>query len=338
MSHGAAIFGCAGMTLGDAERHLFEASDPVGFVLFARNIDEPGQVRTLVAALRESVGREAPVLIDQEGGRVARLRPPHWREAPAAARFGELAKLDRFVAAEAAALNSRLLADELLTLGIDVDCLPVLDVPSPDADAVIGDRAYGDTAKLVAMLGRAACGGLLAGGVLPVIKHIPGHGRAGADSHHALPVVTTPVAELERTDFVPFRDLAGMPLAMTAHVIYTDIDRARPATLSPSVIGQVIRGSIGFDGLLLSDDIGMGALSGPMAERGAAALAAGCDVVLHCSGELDEMQAIAADLPRLDDAGEARFATALAAKRSPQAFDVAVADSHIAQLLQAPLS
>jgi beta-N-acetylhexosaminidase len=338
VSHGAAIFGCASLTLSDQERRLFEACDPLGFILFARNLEAPEQVRALVAAMRESVGREAPVLIDQEGGRVARLGPPHWREAPAAARFGELAKLDRFVAAEAAALNSRLLADELAALGIDVDCLPVLDVPAAGADAIIGDRAYGDTPEVVAMLGRAACGGLLAGGVLPVIKHIPGHGRAGADSHLALPVVATPLAELEKTDFAPFRALADMPLAMTAHVVYADIDRARPATLSPTVIGQVIRGAIGFDGLLMSDDIGMGALSGPVAERGEAALAAGCDVVLHCNGEFDEMQAIAKGLPRLDAAGDERLAKALAAKRSPQAFDVAAADSHVAQLLQAPPS
>ena len=338
MSQGAAIFGCAGLTLSDQEQRLFEACDPLGFILFARNLETPEQVRALVAAMRESVGREAPVLIDQEGGRVARLGPPHWREAPAAARFGELAKLDRFVAAEAAALNSRLLADELTALGIDVDCLPVLDVPSPGADAIIGDRAYGDTPDIVSMLGRAACGGLLAGGVLPVIKHIPGHGRAGADSHHALPVVTTPRAELEKTDFAPFRALADMPLAMTAHVVYADIDRSRPATLSPTVIEQAIRGAIGFDGLLMSDDIGMGALSGPVAERSEAALTAGCDVVLHCNGEFAEMQAIAKDLSRLDEAGEARLAKALAAKRVPQDFDVAAADSHVAQLLQAPQS
>ncbi len=338
MSHGAVIFGCAGLTLSDAERKLFEACDPLGFILFARNLEDPEQVRALVAAMRECVGREAPVLIDQEGGRVARLGPPHWREAPAAARFGELAQLDRFVAAEAAALNSRLLADELTALGIDVDCLPVLDVPASGADGVIGDRAYGDTPEVVAMLGRAACGGLLAGGVLPVIKHIPGHGRAGADSHHALPVVTAPRSELEKTDFAPFRALADMPLAMTAHVVYGDIDRVRPATLSQTVIEEVIRGSIGFEGLLMSDDIGMGALSGPVAERGEAALAAGCDVVLHCNGDFDEMQAVADRLPRLHDDGEERLAKALAAKRPPQAFDVAGADSHVTQLLQAPLS
>ncbi len=338
MSHGAAIFGCAGTTLSDAERRLFETCDPLGFIVFGRNLEAPEQARALVAAMRGCVGREAPVLIDQEGGRVARLGPPHWREAPAAARFGALAQLDRFVAAEATALNSRLLADELTALGIDVDCLPVLDVPSAGADAIIGDRAYGDTPEVVAMLGRAACGGLLAGGVLPVIKHIPGHGRAGADSHHALPVVQASAAELEKTDFAPFRALADMPLAMTAHVVYADIDRVRPATLSPMVIEQVIRGAIGFDGLLMSDDIGMGALTGPVAERSEAALAAGCDVVLHCNGDLDEMQAIANGVPRLDEAGEARLARALAAKRAPQAFDVAAADSHVAQLLQAPLS
>ncbi len=335
MTPAAVIFGCAGTRLTEAERRLFAATDPLGFILFGRNVESPEQLAGLVRALREAVGRQAPVLIDQEGGRVARLGPPHWRAPPPARRFGELARLDRFVAAEATALNSRLIAAELAAAAIDIDCLPVLDLGVPGADAVIGDRAYGEDAELVAMLGRAACGGLLAGGVLPVIKHIPGHGRAGADSHHALPSVHAAREELERTDFAPFRALADMPLAMTAHVVFTAIDGERPATLSPKVIGEVIRGGIGFDGLLLSDDIGMGALSGAPAERTLAALAAGCDVVLHCSGALDEMGAIAATVPRLSEAAEARVARALAARRAPQPFDIAAAEHHVAQVLEA---
>lgn len=333
---GAAIFGCAATRLSDDERAFFKDADPLGFILFARNVETPDQVKGLVAELRASVGRDdAPVLIDQEGGRVARLRPPHWREAPPARRFGDLALTDRFVAAEAVALNSRLIAQELHALGIDVDCLPLLDVPSPGAHGIIGDRAYSDDPDMVAMLGRAACGGLLAGGVLPVIKHVPGHGRARVDSHEELPVVETPFDELVARDFQPFKALAEMPIAMTAHVIYTDIDPDRPATTSSEVITKVIRRLIGFDGLLLTDDIGMSALSGAMGLRGRAALAAGCDVVLHCSGKLDEMKAVAGSISALSDAAQDRFRRAREKIRPPEPFDSAAADHHIAELLKA---
>ena len=329
----AAIFGCAGTELNPEEIAFFAESDPLGFILFARNIDTPAQVRDLVAALRDAVGRDdAFVLIDQEGGRVARLRPPHWRAYPAARWFGELARADQIVAAEAVALNSRLIAHDLVDLGIDVDCLPVLDVPDTGAHEVIGDRAYGLDPRIVTTLGRAACGGLLAGGVLPVIKHIPGHGRARADSHMELPIVDTRPEELTQLDFAPFRALAEMPIAMTAHVVYSAFDESAPATTSSRVIEDVIRGTIGFDGLLLSDDLSMEALSGTVASRATAAIAAGCDAVLHCNGDFAEMTAVAAVIDELSTAADVRVDRARGMKRSPQPFDVAAADSHLAGL------
>jgi beta-N-acetylhexosaminidase len=284
------LFGCAGERLSAEERRLFTESDPLGFVLFRRNCREPDQVRALVAEMRGSVGRaDAPVLIDQEGGRVARLRPPQWRTYPAAARLADLPDPG---AEEAVRLGARLIADDLAALGITVDAAPVLDVPVVGADAVIGDRAYGGAQARVARLGRAMCEGLLAGGVLPVIKHIPGHGRAKADSHNECPVVDSGADELTATDFEPFRRLADMPWAMTAHVVYSAFD-TNPATMSRRVIDQIIRGQIGFGGVLVSDDIGMGALSGGLDERVEGALNAGCDLALHCSGVFDEMADVA---------------------------------------------
>lgn len=301
---------------------LFAATPPLGFILFARNCQDPPQVRRLTAALRALLGRaDAPILIDQEGGRVQRLGPPHWRAAPAMARFGALAERDAAAAIEAAWLNGRLLAAELAAVGISVNCAPVLDVPQAGADPIIGDRACGRTPEAAAMIGQALASGLLAGGVLPVIKHIPGHGRANVDSHVALPVVTASREELEAVDFAPFVALARMPLAMTAHVVYTAFDAEQPATFSPRLITEVIRGRIGFGGLLLSDDIGMGALAGSLGERVAQALAAGCDVVLHCSGRLDEMADVAAAAPPLSAAalGRWRAAQALAGAGEPLA-------------------
>ncbi len=337
----AAIFGLSGLRLLEREEALFRAADPLGFILFARNCDAPDQVRDLVAALRDFVGRDdAPVLIDQEGGRVQRLKPPHWRAAPAAARFAALAAHNEIDALEAAWLNARLLADELAALGISVDCLPLLDVPAPGAHAIIGDRALGDTPDRVAMLGRAVCDGLLAGGVLPVVKHIPGHGRAGVDSHQALPVVEASRGDLEQVDFAPFRALNAMPWAMTAHVVYTALDPGAPATTSTMVVEEVIRGWIGFDGLLISDDLCMGALAGSPAERAAAALAAGVDVILHCNGGLAEMEAIAELCPRLNDAAMTRLARGEALRQAPRlgreaaTFDVAAADARLAALLE----
>jgi beta-N-acetylhexosaminidase len=290
----AVVFGCEGTALTPDERLFFREADPAGFILFARNVSHPDQVRTLVAALRDTVGRtDAPVLIDQEGGRVARLAPPYWSALPPARRFGELARRDLRRAREAARTAGALIAAELSALGITVDCAPVADVPVPGAHDVVGDRAYGDTPDVVGALAGAVAEGLLSGGVIPVVKHIPGHGRAWVDSHEQLPVVTAPLATLEKTDFAPFRALRRCPWAMTAHVVYDALDAERPATLSPVVIGEVIRGHIGFQGVLISDDLSMKALTGSFEWRAAAALAAGCDLVLHCNGRLGEMIAVA---------------------------------------------
>jgi len=329
----AVIFGCAGAELSAAERDFFRAVDPLGFILFQRNCQSPAQIQTLVAALRQAVERpEAPVLIDQEGGRVQRLKPPHWPQYPAAAALAALGA----AAGKAVRLGARLIADDLTGLGITVDCLPVLDLPLPGADKVIGDRAYGNEPARVAALGRAACEGLLAGGVLPVVKHIPGHGRATVDSHLALPRVDAARAELEARDFAPFRALADMPLAMTAHIVYTAIDPQRPATLSARVIGEVIRSGIGFDGLLLTDDLSMQALGGSFGERAAAALAAGCDVVLHCNGDMAEMSAVAAAVGGLSEAARQRLARAEARRGMPDPLDRSAVEARFRELLATP--
>jgi beta-N-acetylhexosaminidase len=323
----AAIFGCAGPMLSPDERAFFRAVDPLGFILFQRNCVEPEQLRRLVADLRDSIGRpDAPVLIDQEGGRVARLRPPHWRSYPSASRIAALGA----EAASAARAVTRLIADDLDRLGITVDCLPVLDMPVPGADAVIGDRAYGIEPGRVAMLAGAACEGLLAGGVLPVLKHIPGHGRGTVDSHLACPVVTTPIHELQLTDFAPFRMLNGMPWAMTAHIVYDAVDPTHPATLSSTVIADVIRTWIGFDGLLVSDDLSMQALGGTLGGRASGALAAGCDVVLHCNGRLDEMQDVAGSIGPLSDAAIDRVADGEARRlRQIEPVDRGALEAHV---------
>jgi len=328
----AILFGCVGETLSAEERAFFADANPLGFILFQRNCRDPDQVRGLVAEFRACVGRAAaPVLIDQEGGRVARLKPPRWRAYPAAARLAALPDAE-----EAVRLGARLIADDLAALGVTVDCLPVLDLPVAGADNVIGDRAYGGEPALVARLGRAACEGLLAGGVLPVVKHMPGHGRARVDSHQALPVVDAGAQVLEATDFAPFRALADMPWAMTAHLVLSAIDARRPATLSPVVIDDIIRGAIGFDGVLVSDDIGMGALGGSFAERAAGALAAGCDAVLHCSGRLDEMREAAAAAAPLTAEAAARVARAEALRRrSIRDFDRCAAEAQFDAMIGA---
>jgi len=301
------------------ERDFFRDADPLGFILFQRNCDHPDQLRRLVAALRDAVGRaDAPVLIDQEGGRVARLKPPHWPAYPAPA---AIAALGGAAAKEAAWLGARLIADDLAALGITIDCVPVLDIPVAGADAVIGDRALGDEPAVVATLGRAVCEGMLAGGVLPVIKHIPGHGRATVDSHHALPRVDAARAMLAASDFAPFRALADMPWAMTAHIVYADIDARAAATLSRAVIEQVVRREIGFDGVLVSDDLSMRALGGSFADRAAGALAAGCDIVLHCNGDMTEMAQIAGAAARLTPAARRRVDRAEARRGAAQPID-----------------
>jgi beta-N-acetylhexosaminidase len=331
-----AIYGCAGVALDAAERDFFRAARPFGFILFARNLVGGDQIRALVAALRETVEDDrAPVLIDQEGGRVARLKPPGWTARPPAARFGEIYATSRDAALEAVYLNARLIAHDLAELGINVDCLPVLDMPVAGADQVIGDRAFASDPTTIIDLGRAQIEGLLEGGVVPVMKHIPGHGRAMADSHFALPRVATEAEELSATDFVAFRSLSTCPMAMTAHVVYEALDPQRPATTSPKVIRDVIRGEIGFDGLLISDDLSMNALDGPLSVRTKAALFAGCDVVLHCNGKLEEMAEVAAEVKELEGASLKRAEAALAHLSAPDAFDRAAAEARLGELMGA---
>ncbi len=304
----AAIFGCAGQELSPDERAFFRDTDPLGFILFARNVDTLDRARRLTDDLRSCVARsDAPVLIDQEGGRVARLKPPHWRKAPPARLLGQLYARNPEQGLEATRLNSRLLAADVASVGCDVDCLPVLDIAFPETHAVIGDRAYADRPEPVAALGRAAAEGLLVEGVTPVIKHIPGHGRTTVDSHDALPTVDAPLDLLERTDFVPFKLLADLPWAMTGHVLFRAVDPVDCITVSARGVQQVIRDHIGFDGLLLSDDLSMQALGGSLGERASRALAAGCDVVLHCNGRMDEMAEIAARVGPLTAAAARRF-------------------------------
>ena len=322
MSKRAFITGVSGLELTAEERAFLRAERPWGFILFKRNIDNPAQVARLVEELRGSTGDlDAVVLIDQEGGRVQRLGPPHWPVYPPGAVFGTLYDIEPALGLEAARLSSRLIAADLVDLGITVDCLPLADVPVEGADAVIGNRAYGTTPDKVAAIARAVTTGLEQGGILPVLKHIPGHGRATADTHFKLPVVDTSAAELEAFDFAAFRPLADLPMAMTAHVVFSALDPEQPATTSATIINQVIRGSIGFQGLLMSDDVSMNALQGSIAERTRAIVAAGCDIVLHCNGKLDEMRAVAAETPILEGKALERAKAVLASRRQPDAFD-----------------
>lgn len=314
-----AFLGLEGLTIGERERSLFRTVDPAGYILFKRNIDTPEQVRALTAELTDLAGRRLPILIDQEGGRVARLRPPHWPEFPSGQAFASVYERAPVTAIEACRLNALALAATLRGLGITVNCLPLLDVRDPEGHDIIGDRALGFSPMQVAALGRATLDGLRQGGVCGVVKHIPGHGRAAADSHLELPVVTASRQALER-DFEPFRRLAAAPMAMTAHVIYTALDPARCATLSPIVV-DFIRNDIGFSGLLMSDDLGMHALGNPLSgghppgsdaladfgARARASLQAGCDIALHCSGEMSEMQAIADGIGTISNAAARRL-------------------------------
>jgi beta-N-acetylhexosaminidase len=321
----AFITGVEGLELSAGERAFLRAADPWGFIVFKRNIDTPAQLRALTASLRETVGRNAPVLVDQEGGRVQRLGPPHWPKYPPGSFYGAIYDRDRAAGLAAAKGGARLIAHDLLEVGIDVDCLPIADVPAHDGDPIIGDRAYGTSPAKVARIGAAIAEGLVAGGVLPVLKHIPGHGRATADSHHTLPVVDSDRAELESSDFAAFRPLARLPLGMTAHVVFSAIDPLAPATTSGTMVREVIRQHLGFDGLLMSDDISMGALSGTLSERSRAAIGAGCDIVLHCNGKLEEMREVAGALPRLEGDAARRADDALAWRREPVPFDVEAA-------------
>lgn len=320
----AAILGCSALSLSREEEAFFRDVQPWGFILFKRNVDTPDQVRRLVDQLRATVDRpDAPVLIDQEGGRVQRMGPPHWRRYPPGRAYGELPANDPLLRREITRLGARLLAHDLASVGINVDCVPVLDVPVEGAHDVIGDRAYAKTPKGVALMGRAACEGLIAGGVLPVIKHIPGHGRAMADSHLDLPVVETSYHELDAWDFAPFKMLSDMPMAMTAHVVYTAVDPKRPATTSRKAMRQVIRGAIGFDGLVMSDDLSMKALGGEFADRARDSLGAGCDVVLHCNGDMAEMKGVIAGTKPLAGTAARRAKAALARlAKVPEPFDL----------------
>ncbi len=329
----AFISGLKGPELTDREYAFLREAQPWGIIIFKRNIAGPEALRRLIDGARNAVGRDAPALIDQEGGRVQRLGPPHWPNYPPGAAYGALYDRDRDVALAAARLGARLIAADLSAVGLDVDCMPIADVPAAAADPIVGDRAYGrEPGKVIALAG-AIAQGLADGGVLPVIKHIPGHGRAGSDSHSSLPVVNADRSTLEATDFAVFRALATLPLAMTAHVVFSAIDPIAPATISKTIIRQVIRESIGFDGLLMSDDLSMGALSGSLGERAAAALAAGCDVVLHCNGNMAEMCAVAGAAPVLVGAAARRAAAALAAKRPAVPIDLAAARATFADVM-----
>ncbi|PTM95252.1 beta-N-acetylhexosaminidase [Mycoplana dimorpha] len=302
------ISGCKGLTLTDDEKAFFRDERPFGFILFGRNIGEPAQVADLTAALRDTVGGDPriPVLIDQEGGRVQRIKPPYVPQYPNAAALGAIYRQDEAKGLRAAWLMSRLFAFDLSRLGVNVDCLPVLDVAVPGVHDVIGNRAYGQEPEIVAAMGKAASEGLKAGGLLPVMKHMPGHGRTMVDSHHDLPVVTAPIAELEAIDFVPFRRMKDELMAMSAHIVFTDIDKDNPATTSPKVVRDIIRGHIGFDGLLMSDDVSMNALAGDIATRARGIIDAGLDLVLHCHGIMDEMIAVAETVPPLVGEGRRR--------------------------------
>jgi beta-N-acetylhexosaminidase len=335
MTASAFIIGVAGTSLSQEERAFLRDAQPFGLILFARNIRTPDEVRRLVAEFRATVGNDAPVLIDQEGGRVQRLRPPEWPSYPPGEAYGLLYDRDREAGLAAARLGARLIASDLTALGIDVDCLPLADVPVVGADQVIGDRAYGTTPDKVAALAAGIASGLRDGGVLPVLKHIPGHGRATADSHKRLPVVNADRKTLDATDFAAFRPLAMLPMAMTAHVVFTAIDPIAPATTSVTMVRDVIRDSIGFKGLLMSDDLSMGALSGTLGERTRAAIAAGCDVALHCNGGLAEMRAVAAEAPRLSGNAERRADTALAARGKPVPFDLAASRGEFSAMMSA---
>ena len=331
----AFVCGCLGLTLDAEERAFLKETAPLGVILFKRNIDTPAQVSALSAEIRSALGRDdAMILVDQEGGRVQRLTQPHWRRYPAAATFDAIADLD--TRETAIRLAARLIAYDLLAAGIDVDCLPVLDVPIAGAHDVIGDRAYGKDPAIVARMGRAAAEGLLDAGVLPIMKHVPGHGRAGADSHLALPIVEADLAALDASDFEPFRRNSDLPAAMTAHVVYKAIDPDHPATISRPVIQQIVRGAIGFDGLLFSDDLSMKALPGSFREKAEGLFAAGVDIALHCNGVRSEAIEVAGASPEITGSTAQRLARARAAiKRVQIAFDPVDAAVQLDRMLAA---
>jgi beta-N-acetylhexosaminidase len=323
IGRGATIFGCAGLVLLPEERAFFREADPFGFILFARNVESPSQLRRLTGALREAVGRDAPILVDQEGGRVQRLRGPHWRDWTPPL---DLVTAAGSVAVAAVQMRARMavIAAELRTVGIDANCAPLGDVARAGTHPFLMNRCYGSDPDMVAQVARAAAEGLMAGGVLPVMKHLPGHGLSHVDTHHDLPVVDLGLEELRRIDFAPFRALADLPMAMTAHLVFAALDPDLPATQSPTMI-RLIREEIGFRGLLMTDDLNMQALSGSLAERAARSLAAGCDIALHCKGDLGEMLAVAAAAGEMGPAARARAEAALAARTPALDLDAALA-------------
>ena len=296
----AFIAGCTGMELSEAEADFFRKEQPWGFIIFAHNIEDREQVSALTSQMRACVGRDdAPILIDEEGGRVQRLRPPHWLSNPPGQILGKIYQRDASEGKRAAWLLSRLIAHDLLEIGVNVDCLPILDVPVVGVSDAIGDRAYSRDVDVISEIGQSVVDGLMAGGVLPIVKHMPGHGRAICDSHFELPLVTETLEELIVSDFKPFKALNKVAMAMTAHIVFEAIDANNPATTSTKMIDEIIRGTIGFDGLLMSDDISMEALSGDYVERTKSSFAAGCDIVLHCNGKMDEMLQVASATPEL---------------------------------------
>jgi beta-N-acetylhexosaminidase len=329
----AFITGLSGLAITANERAFLHEAQPWGLIIFKRNVSDQKQVSELTNSFRDAVGWSAPILVDQEGGRVQRLGPPHWPAYPAGAVYGALYDRNPVGALAVCRLAGRLISNDLNVLGLDVDCLPLADVLSGGADPVIGDRAYGSEPGKVAAIASAIAEGLLAGGVLPVVKHLPGHGRATVDSHHKLPVVDIDRATLEATDFAAFRPLAGLPLGMTAHVVFSAIDPDAPATTSVTMVREVIRRFIGFRGLLMSDDVSMKALSGTIAERSRAAFAAGCDVVLHCNGDLAEMTQVAGQAPTLAGEAAQRAEAALVHRKAPEEFDVEAARKMFTQMV-----
>lgn len=330
----AFITALSGPELTADEAAALRAIRPCGVILFGRNVVDPAQVRRLTDAVRDAVASDhLMLLIDQEGGRVQRLKPPHWRALPPGAQYAALYAHDPVRAVEATQLVARLMADELRAVGLNTDCTPVLDLPVPGSHAIIGDRAFGEAPGQVVALGGAVARGMMAGAVLPVIKHIPGHGRATMDSHLDLPVVETPRADLTVTDFAPFAGLAHVPAAMTAHVVFTALDPRAPASTSAMVTAEIIRGAIGFDGLLMSDDLSMKALSGCLASRARAVIRAGSDIALHCNGVMAEMVEVAAEIPEVQGQARRRLDAAIRILKANQSFDVAKAEQMLADVL-----
>lgn len=308
-----------GLEISADEKALFEEFRPFGFILFQRNCDNPKQVKSLVTQMKECLGNDnAPILIDQEGGRVARLRPPHWKRYPAAGVYSSLYETNPELATAAVQVHASLMAADLTALGINVDCFPDADIFYEGADKVIGDRSYGERPQKVAVLARAAAEGMISSGVIPVMKHLPGHGRADVDSHKILPVVNTKIDELRETDFIPFKRLNDLPCAMTAHVVFSDIDSEKCATISKKIIRNIIRKEIGFNGVLFSDDLSMRALSDDPAKNAANALKAGCDLAVHCNGTLEERRSVLKTVKALKEAEAQRLKSVFAKRRTPR--------------------